>query len=238
MNYRRFVQFRFSTLLGLMTGIAIGFAPLKLWELWRAPSPMIAIQMEFLEVDSQVLAELFEQKPALAGDSPSIEADLPLTERLQTLRDQGRLDVLSRPAITTINGQTAVISVGQRLKAAPAELVGTDFKVTPTLMRNGLINLSYTLQVNEPGSIPAVEPSGPRRLTIHQRTLSAAVEARPERLMLISSTSVLPSKPSPSGREVLVLLAAKSLDSHKPAAAQLFPPVITRKPTVNASRAN
>jgi type II/III secretion system protein len=155
MNYHRFFQFRFATLLGLMTGVAIGFAPLKLWEVWRAPSPMIFMQVEIVEVDTEVLQEEPGQKDARAS----------ILEQLAALRERGELDILSRPQIMTLDGQGATIQVGSEMpvvagSSVSMRFVGLNYQLTPKLQRNGLIRLNYTADVSDQNPDASTRVSG------------------------------------------------------------------------------
>lgn len=213
-GWRRFLQFRFSTLLAVMTGIAIGFAPLKLWEVWRAPTPAIIVEIQFVEIDGAALAELLEQKPSPAGEATSIPVEPTLLEKLQSLRSDGKVSVLSSPSVMTTDGQTANVRVGAQMQPRQGGAlvdVGLDYSITPKTLRNGVIHLAYDLTHKD------LVARGEND-SIRQRRITGQVEARNDQQLLVCSTngSVDPVQPAASNRELLVLLRARKQDFSTP----------------------
>src|SRR5690606_35785245 len=136
-RFRRYLQFRFTTLLGLMTGIAIGFAPLKLWELWRSPAPTIAVALEFLEVDAHawVSLEADGQEPPAVGQHAAV--DSAMLEKLRILFERGEVERLSAPMCMTVDRQPMLVEVGSvcnRNNPKPQAWRGIRFGLTPQIM--------------------------------------------------------------------------------------------------------
>lgn len=209
---RRFLQFRITSLLGLMTGIAIGFAPLKLWEVWRKPSPGIIVRTQFVEVQRDALDQLRADQRAAKVDGG--DASPTLLESLAILDKGGKSKTVSSPTLMTLDGQNCTMQIGQLSQstnaAGPLQFDGVYYQVTPKLQRNGRIKLDYTISLKSPGS--GSDVLGSAQIEVGQNE------------PVVVAANIPPAVSGLSDRELLVVLSAESPDASSSLLGSPAPP--------------
>src|SRR5688500_15802808 len=112
---RPWLQFTLQHLLVLSVGVALGFAPLKLWEFTAAARPQVALDVKVLEVPADVLSELRLTVSASGLTLGQQVADAKtLDQEIEALKSKG-LKVLATPTLTTLSGRPTRFSLGSEI---------------------------------------------------------------------------------------------------------------------------
>ena len=155
---RHWIRFSISHLMVLTLGIALGFAPLKLWELNTRGEPRIAAHVKAIEVRRDQLASLGIGPQQSAGGIPLASLDKSFNERLKSLNDAGKAKVLAEPVLMTVSGRATRFNVGGEvpisttspsgIKTVEYREFGTTVNLLPTLLRNGRINVEFKSEIS------------------------------------------------------------------------------------------
>jgi len=148
---RPWLQFTLSHLLVLTLGIALGLAPLKLWELAAPAKPEIVMDIQVLEVPVDVVPQLGLSASASGLSSGQHVVDtLRLNQQIESLKAKG-LKVMASPTLNTLSGRPTTFNVGGEvpvsvtgesgLTTVEYKEFGTSVDFVPTIQRNGRIGL-------------------------------------------------------------------------------------------------
>jgi hypothetical protein len=171
---RRWFRFALSHLFVLVSGIAFGFAPFKLWELTADPQPQIYVHLKCIELADEQLVELGIQEHEFpVSGIPVADLGSSFPAKLAGLIERQQAKVLSEPTLVTVNGRPCSFNVGGEM---PVSVVtpdgvasveyrefGTTLSVLPTLLRNGLIRLEVESELSaiEQASDEATQEEAP-----------------------------------------------------------------------------
>ena len=145
------LQFSLRNLLVLTFGIALGLAPLKLWELAAPATPVIVLDIKILEVPVDIVPQL--GLPASATGLSGVQ-HVTDTERfdqqIAALQAKG-LKVMASPTLNTLSGRPTSFNVGGQVPVPVTDSsglttveykdFGTSVDFVPTIQRNGRIGL-------------------------------------------------------------------------------------------------
>ena len=148
---RPWLQFTLSHLLVLTLGIALGLAPLKLWELAAPAKPEIVMDIQVLEVPVDVVPQLGLSASASGLSSGQHVVDtLRLNQQIESLKAKG-LKVMASPTLNTLSGRPTTFNVGGEVPVSVTDEsglttveykeFGTSVDFVPTIQRNGRIGL-------------------------------------------------------------------------------------------------
>jgi hypothetical protein len=154
---RRWFRFGLSHLFVLTLGIAIGFAPLKLWELNARGQPQILSHVQAIEIPRDQLASLGIGPQQSTAGIPVASLGKSFSERLDALRKAGRAKVLVEPVLMTVSGRASRFNIGGEVpirvtNSLGVETVeyrefGTNVSLLPTLLRNGRIGVEFESEI-------------------------------------------------------------------------------------------
>jgi len=147
---RPWLRFTLLNLLVLTFGIALGLAPLKLWELAAPAKREIALDIKILEVPVDVVPQLgLSVSAGLSGVQHVVDAQR-LHEQIESLKAKG-LKVMASPTLITLSGRPTSFNVGGEvpvpvtdesgLTTVEYKEFGTSVDFVPTIQRNGRIGL-------------------------------------------------------------------------------------------------
>ena len=148
---RPWLRFTLLNLLVLTFGIALGFAPLKLWELAVPANPEIVMDIQVLEVPVDVVPQLGPSVTAsgLSGGQYVVDTQR-LNQQIEVLKAKG-LKVMASPTLHTLSGRPTNFNVGGEVPVPATDEsgiatveykeFGTSVGIVPTLQRNGRIGL-------------------------------------------------------------------------------------------------
>ena len=155
---RRWFRFGLSHLFVLTLGIALGFAPLKLWELDTRGEPRILSYVKMIELPRDQLTLLGIRPQQSSGGIPLASLGKSFDERLKTLTEAGRAKVLAEPVLMTVSGRETRFNTGGKIPVTITnpdgkEWVnyrefGTTVNLLPTLLRNGRIHVHFYSQIS------------------------------------------------------------------------------------------
>jgi Flp pilus assembly secretin CpaC len=155
---RRWFRFGLSHLFVLTLGIALGFAPLKLWEMNTRGEQRILSHVKAIELSTVQLASLGMQPQQPASGIPLTALDKSFSERLDALREAGRARILAEPVLTTISGRASVFQVGGEIpvpvttpdgiQTVEYREFGTRVSLLPTLLRNGRVRVEFESKIS------------------------------------------------------------------------------------------
>ncbi|HEX5106327.1 MAG TPA: hypothetical protein VFV87_21050 [Pirellulaceae bacterium] len=149
---RPWLQFSLRTLFILTIGIALGFAPLKVWELTAPAKQQVTLETKMLEVPAGLVAELglTLSRDGLTG-APRIVDLAELERQIATLKTRGA-KVVAEPTLCTLSGRPSKFTMGGEvpvpvtdengLSTVEYREVGIGVEFVPTILRNGRINLA------------------------------------------------------------------------------------------------
>jgi Flp pilus assembly secretin CpaC len=180
------IWFSLGHLLALTLGVAIGFLPLKLWELSAPAKPHIVLHVKVLEILPADLSRLGIAGQSAAGSVIGM-APSDIDTRIDSLHRDGKLKVLSEPSLTTLSGRPTSFNVGGEFPFPTVDEsgsvtmewkeFGTHIDFVPTLQRIGRIHLAVAVELSEHfESNEAVEKSEDDLSTPHFRTRSVRSE--------------------------------------------------------------
>jgi type II secretory pathway component GspD/PulD (secretin) len=151
------LQFTLGHVLVLTLGIALGFLPLRLWELGEPASPVVSVRLKILDVPRDELATL---GLSMTSDnrSSSVLAGSELIRRIAKLEELKQAKVISNPTMMTLSGQSTYARIGSEIPY-PTETtggsiaidwreVGTHVEILPTIKRNGRIDLKIETELS------------------------------------------------------------------------------------------
>jgi Flp pilus assembly secretin CpaC len=148
---RPWLRFTLLNLLVLTFGIALGLAPLKLWELAAPAKPEIVLEIQVLEVPVDVIPQLGPSITAsgLSGGHHVVDTQR-LNQQIETLKAKG-LKVMASPMLNTRSGRPTSFNVGGQVPVPVTDSsglttveykdFGTSVDIVPTIQRNGRIGL-------------------------------------------------------------------------------------------------
>jgi Flp pilus assembly secretin CpaC len=215
---RRWMRFSVVNLLVLTIGIALGFLPLKLWELREAPQPQFVVHLRVVEVDRASL-------PALSAEATkSSHSPIPLQKensavdaRLEALCQAGQARILAEPTLIATNGRRTWFKSGGEFPFPKAENGGTtigfrDFgiraDVMPTLLRNGRIRLAISTCVSELDATHAVTVADVTFPGLKSRTMETDVELNEHQAAVLRGGPVQ-SGPDTNEREIVIVASVE-----------------------------
>jgi Flp pilus assembly secretin CpaC len=148
---RPWLRFTLLNLLVLTFGIALGIAPLKLWELAAPSKPVVVLDIQILEVPVDVVPQLDPSVTAsgLSGGLHVVDTQR-LSQQIETLKAKG-LKVMASPMLNTLSGRPTSFNLGGEvpvpitdgsgLTTVEYKEFGTSVDIVPTIQRNGRIGL-------------------------------------------------------------------------------------------------
>ncbi|HUE71905.1 MAG TPA: hypothetical protein VMP01_13550 [Pirellulaceae bacterium] len=183
---RTWFRFTLGHLFVLTLGIALGFAPLKLWELGEPANPQVLLHVRVIDVPHDQLAAL----GLTAGRIPPGGIRLQdlgagFSERLEKLVPK-QAKVLAEPTLMTVSGRHSRFNVGGEVPvivpiAGGGNTIeyrefGTSVDFTPTIQRNGRIRVKMTAKISEVDEAHAATINGGRVPGFRSRSVDAEVE--------------------------------------------------------------
>jgi pilus assembly protein CpaC len=184
---RHWFRFTIANLLILILGIAIGFVPLKLWELREPPKPQILVQFQVVDVSRDSLPTLgIDPANVTNGAVVTRKLNDSLFAHLESLRQADKATVLAEPTLITGNGQPAAFNVGGSFpvpvpsKAGTTTIeyreYGTRVDLLPTLLRNGRIRLAISPRISEIDDTRTIEIDGTTVPSVRTRSVETEIE--------------------------------------------------------------
>ena len=155
---RPWLQFTLRNLLVLSVGVALGFAPLRLWEFTAPAKPQVAVDIKILEVLPGAVRDfgLAPSATGLAGGQHVADAEQ-INRRIEALKGRG-VKVMAAPTLMTLSGRPTKLNLGGEIPlpvtddAGLATIeyreVGTSVEIVPTLQRNGRIGVVLQTEIS------------------------------------------------------------------------------------------
>ena len=181
-------RFTLGNLLVLTLGIALGFLPLRLWELTAPSKPQLMLHLKVLEVSTGDLAALQAGSSGTDGvTNLGIRSRAALDAQFDALRRDKRLKVVAEPTLTTLSGRSAWFNVGGEFPSPITtsdgittlewKEFGTRVEFLPTLQRNGRIHVVVETRISELDEALGLRVVGPDDLP-DQDDITPAVRSR------------------------------------------------------------
>ena len=219
----RWLRFSIGNLLVLILGIALGFLPLRLWELRQSPEPQVLVHLQVVEVPRDSLPSLGLDPAELRNSSLATLSDSDaLTASLDTLRQVNKAKLLAEPTLVTVTGRPASFNVGGEI---PVPVIskdgrtsvefheyGTRVDLLPTLLRNGRIRLAISPQISvidNTRSTNIAEFSVP---AVRTRAIEAEIEMADGETVVLGGFAEQ-SPPTATTRETLVVAKVERVQS-------------------------
>lgn len=208
---RRWFRFGLSHLFVLTLGIALGFAPLKLWELNTRAEPRILAHVQAVELPRAQLAALGMPPQQSTSDIPVAAFDKSLAQRLKPLTDAGRARILAEPVLMTVSGRAAAFTVGGEIPVTITKPdgtptveyreFGTRVDILPTLLRNGRIRVELESTIRTAEQVASAEANLP---SFRGTTTESECDLASGETVVVSANSY----EKVSGEEVSLLILA------------------------------
>jgi Flp pilus assembly secretin CpaC len=204
---RRF-QFTLGQLLALTLGVALGFAPLKVWELTARAKPHVFVELKLLEVP---VAEVPAMGLSLAKNG-LISVQLKSgSDDWTKVRD---VKVVAEPVLATLSGRPTSFNVGgdvpvpvtdkNGLTSIEYREYGTHVDVLPTILRNGRIEMEIVTKVSSV-TMPPDGEEGSTLPVFHSVSSSTEIEVADGRTVVFGGLQIHPDQKSDRGAWVFVV---------------------------------
>jgi Flp pilus assembly secretin CpaC len=152
-------QFTLGQLLALTLGVALGFAPLKVWELTAPANRQVLVAMTLLEVPADVVPELglgVFTTGMLSGQRT--DRSHPFHQNLERLKRHPGVKEVTSPTLTTLSGRPTRFNIGGEvpipvtdengLTTIEYREYGTQIDLLPTILRNGRIQVAIDTKLS------------------------------------------------------------------------------------------
>jgi Flp pilus assembly secretin CpaC len=202
---RRF-QFTLGQLLALTLGVALGFVPLKVWELTARAKPQVVLELKLLEVP---VAEVPAMGLTLAKNgisSVQLKSDSDHWTKVRGVKVQAEpvLTTLSgRPTRFNMGGEVPVPVTGENgLATIEYREFGTQVDMLPTILRNGRIEMEIVTKV----SSVAMQPDGEEATlpAFHSVSSSTEIELADGGTVVFGGLPIHPEQKSDRGAWVFI----------------------------------
>jgi Flp pilus assembly secretin CpaC len=212
---RRWFRFGLSHLFVLTLGIALGFAPLKLWELNTRGEPRIWAHVQAIEIPRDRLAELGLSSSRLSsGGIRLADLEQSFSEQLATMRHAGQAKILAEPTLATVSGHASMFNVGAQIPVPVSnpdgsiwvnyQDIGTRIDLTPTLLRNGRIRLEFRSTISAAKNDVSAVLDDSVFPALHYTSAEAEIDLKDGETVLLCANS---AEASENNEKTLLILA-------------------------------